>query len=100
MDSVICPPTNWISMAYCSFSPFRSVIPKLLNLKLSADKLGISLSAEGLGTLDRSTESTVNDELRKDTKGTGNTEEDGVVVGFGKTVVLEEDTGVLQIISM
>jgi hypothetical protein len=65
-------------------------------LKLSADKLGIGLSAERLGTLDRSTESTVNDDLRKDTKGTGNTEEDGVVVGFGKTVVLEEDTRVLQ----
>lgn len=80
------------------FSPFASSFCKL-NLKLSTDELGVSLSAEGLGTLDRSTKSTVNDDLRKDTKGTGNTEENGVVVGLGKTVVLEEDTGVLHKIS-
>lgn len=67
------------------------------NLKLSSDKLGISLSAERLRTLDRGAESTVNDELRKDTKSTGNTKEDSVVVGLGKTVVLKEDTRVLPI---
>lgn len=82
------------------FLPLRSVISVSLDLKLSTDKLGISLSAERLGTLDRSTESAVNDDLRKDTKGTGNTEEDSVVVGLGKTVVLEEDTGVLQRVSL
>lgn len=65
------------------------------NLQLSANKLGVSLSAETLRALNRSTKSAVNDELRKDTKGTGNTEEDGVVVGLSETVVLEEDTGVL-----
>jgi len=32
--------------------------------------------------------------LGKDTKGTGDTEEDGVVVLLNETVVLEEDTGV------
>lgn len=78
-----------------SFFPFASSFCKL-NLKLSTDELGVSLGAEGLGTLDRSTESTVNDDLRKDTKGTRNTEENGVVVGLGKTIVLEENTGVLQ----
>jgi hypothetical protein len=80
-------------------SPFAPSFCKL-DLKLSTDKLGVSLGAERLGTLDRSTESTVNDDLRKDTKGTGNTEEDGVVVGFGKTVVLEEHTRVLQRVSI
>lgn len=77
-----------------SISPFTLSFCKL-NLKLSTDKFGVGLGAERLGTLDRSTESTVNDELRKDTKSTGNTEEDSVVIGFGKTVVLEEDTRVL-----
>jgi hypothetical protein len=64
------------------------------NLKLR-DKLGVSLSAERLRALNRGTESTVNDELRKDTEGTGNTEEDGIVVGLSKAIVLEKDTGVL-----
>ena len=32
--------------------------------------------------------------MRKDTNGTGNTEEDGVVVGLGQAIVLEEDTRV------
>ena len=64
-------------------------------LQLSTNQLGVGLRAETLGALNGRTESTVNDDLRKDTKGTGNTEQDGVVVGFGKTVVLEEDTRVL-----
>ena len=38
--------------------------------------------------------SAVNDELRKDTNGPRNTEEDGVVAGLGETVVLEKDTRV------
>lgn len=44
--------------------------------------------------LNGSTDGAVNDELGKNTNGTRDTEEDGVVVGLGKTVVLEEDTGV------
>lgn len=91
--------TNQLDINCTSFFfPFAPSSCKL-DLKLSTDKLGVSLSAERLGALDRSTESTVNDDLRKDTKGTGNTEEDGVVVGLGKTVVLEEDTRVLQRVS-
>jgi hypothetical protein len=37
--------------------------------------------------------------LRKDTNGSGDTEEDGVVVGLGQAVVLEEDTRVLLDVS-
>jgi hypothetical protein len=44
--------------------------------------------------LDRSTDSTVNDELGKYTNCSRDTKEDSVEVGFGETVVLEEDTGV------
>lgn len=63
---------------------------------MSTDKLGESLSAERLGALDGGTETTVNDQLRKDTQSTGDTEEDGVVVGLSQAVVLEEDTRVLK----
>lgn len=65
------------------------------HLKLGTDKLGPGLSAEGLGALDGGTDGTVNDELGKNTKGTRDTEEDGVEVLLGEAVVLEEDTGVL-----
>ncbi|KAI6759071.1 hypothetical protein HG531_013832 [Fusarium graminearum] len=58
------------------------------------NKLSPLVSGEGLGSLDGGTESAVNDELGKDTNGTGDTEEDGVVVSLSETVVLEEDTGV------
>lgn len=65
-------------------------------LQLGTDKLGESLSAERLGAFDGGTETTVNDQLRKDTQSTGDTEEDGVVVGLSQAVVLEEDAGVLK----
>ncbi|KAI6756511.1 hypothetical protein HG530_011109, partial [Fusarium avenaceum] len=58
------------------------------------DKLGPLVSGEGLGSLDGGTESAVDDELGKDTDGARDTEEDGVVAGLLKTVVLEKDTGV------
>jgi hypothetical protein len=64
-------------------------------LKLSTNQLSVLLSAERLGPLNRSTDSTVNDELRKDTQSTGDTKENGVVAGLSKTVVLEENTRVL-----
>jgi hypothetical protein len=71
---------------------FRSVI----NLKLSTNKLGPGIGREGLGALDGGTDGTVDDELGKDTKSTRDTEENSVEVLLGKTVVLEEDTGVLK----
>lgn len=58
------------------------------------DKLSPLVGGEGLGALDGGTDSSVNDQLGKDTNGTRNTEEDGVVVGLGQAVVLEQDTGV------
>lgn len=64
--------------------------------ELSTDKLSISLSAETLGTFNRSTKSTVDDQLRKNTQGTGDTEQNSVVVGFVQAIVLQEDTGVLE----
>ena len=63
-------------------------------LQLSTNQLGVGLRAETLGALNGRTESTVNDQLGQDTQSTGDTEENGVVVGLGQTVVLEEDTGV------
>lgn len=68
----------------------------MTNLQLSTDKLGVGLGAETLGALDGGTKSTVNDQLGQDTQSTGDTEENGVVVGLSQAVVLEEDTGVLE----
>jgi hypothetical protein len=47
-----------------------------------------------LGPLKGHTESSVPDELRDDTESSGNTEQDGVEVLLGKTVVGKEDTRV------
>jgi hypothetical protein len=47
-----------------------------------------------LGSLEGHTESSVPDELRDDTEGSGDTEQDGVEVLLVETVVGEEDTGV------
>lgn len=58
------------------------------------DKLNPLVGGEGLGTLNGGADSAVNDELGEDTNGAGDTKEDGVVVGLGEAVVLEEDTGV------
>jgi hypothetical protein len=58
------------------------------------DKLDPLVSGKGLGSLDGSTDGAVDDQLGEDTDGSGHTEEDGVVAGLGKTVVLEEDSGV------
>jgi len=66
----------------------------LIRLESSANKLGPGLGAERLWSLDWRTERAVNDELRKDTESTGDTEEDGVEALLGEAVVLEEDTGV------
>ena len=65
-----------------------------MRLELGTDELGVGLSAEGLGALNGHTKGTVDDQLGQDTNGTGHTEQDGVVVSLGQTVVLEEDTGV------
>lgn len=71
------------------------IIYILLSLRQSeTNLLGKSLGRERLGALDRSTDSTVNDDLRKDTKSTSNTEQNGVEVLLSKTVVLQQDTGV------
>lgn len=65
----------------------------LFNLQLLAD-LDPLLGGEGLGALNGGTDGAVNDELGQDTNGTGDTEENGVVVGLSQTVVLEENTRV------
>jgi hypothetical protein len=59
-----------------------------MSLELSSDKLGIGIGAETLRALNRGTESTVDNKLGKDTKSTGDTEENGVVVCLGQAVVL------------
>lgn len=71
--------------------------PFIFLLQLSSNQLGVGLSAETLGALNGRTESTVNDQLGQDTQSTGHTEQNGIVVGLGQTVVLEEDTRVLYI---
>lgn len=68
-------------------------------LQLGSNNLNPFLGGEGLGALDWSTNSSVNDQLWEDTNGTGNTEEDSVVVGLSQTVVLEQDTRVLRRVS-
>lgn len=65
-------------------------------LQGSANQFGVSLSAERLWSFDGGTEGAVDDELRQDTESAGNTEEDSVVVGFSQSVVLQQDTGVLD----
>jgi len=67
---------------------------KLDDLVLLAEHLDQVIGRVGLWSLQRHTEGTVPAELREDTKGTGDTEEDGVVVLFNETIVLEEDTRV------
>ena len=64
------------------------------NSKLSANELGPGLSREGLGALDGGADGAVDDELGKHTKGSGDTEQDGVEVLLLEAVVLEKHTGV------
>ena len=64
------------------------------SLQLRTHKLSILLSAERLGTLDRCANSAVNDELRKDTKCTGDTKEHRVEVLLSETVILQQNTAV------
>lgn len=80
---------RWIPVRFCH------VISRG-NLQLSSNELGVCLSAETLGALNGCTESTVDDQLGQDTEGTGDTEQDGVVVGLGQAVVLEKNTRVLK----
>lgn len=65
-------------------------VKRLLALEHLLDGLG----GVRLGPLERHTKSSVPDELRNNTKGTGNTKEDGVEVLLVETVVSKEDTGV------
>lgn len=67
----------------------------MIRLQLCANQLRILFSAEGLRPLDWRTDSTVNDELGKDTQSTGDTEENGVIAGFSQAIILEEDPRVL-----
>jgi len=64
------------------------------NLQLGANEFSILLSGEGLWTLNWGSDGTVDDQLWENTEGTGNTEENGVVVGLSQAVVLKEDTRV------
>lgn len=63
-------------------------------LQLSSNDLSPLLGRERLGSLDRSTNCTVDNELRKDTNSSGNTEENSVVAGLSQTIVLQKNTGV------
>ena len=60
-----------------SYSNPKSSHRTLSDLQLHANKLGISLGRERLGPLNWGTDGTVNDQLWKDTKSSGNTKEDG-----------------------
>jgi len=51
-------------------------------------------SSDGLRSLNRKTQSSVPNQTRQDTNGSGNTEQDGVVFVFLQTEVLEQDTRV------
>ena len=57
--------------------------------KLGADHLGPHFSAERLGALNGHAQRAVDDDLGKDSDGTRNSKEDGVVAGFGQSVVLQ-----------
>lgn len=61
-----------------------------LLLQLGANKLSVFLGAERLGALDRSAKSAVDDELRQDTKGAGNTKQNGVEAGFVQAIILQK----------
>lgn len=63
-------------------------------LELEANELSVLLGGEGLGSLNGGTDGTVDDELGKDTKGSGDTKEDSVVGLLSQAVVLQQDTRV------
>jgi hypothetical protein len=92
--------TNAIDSAIHSVHFLGRILPSptfpllFLNPLQLLDELSPLVSGERLGSLDGGTEGAVNDELGKDTNGTGDTEEDSVVVSLSETVVLEEDTRV------
>lgn len=76
---------------FCCRTQTNSVDVKRL---LALEHLLDGLSGVRLGPLKGHTESSVPDELRNNTKGTGDTEEDGVEVLLVETVVSKEDTRV------
>lgn len=91
--------TNAINLAIHSAHLLSITLPSpfslsFLNSLQLLDKLGPLVGGEGLGSLNGGTKSAVDDKLGKNTNGARDTEEDGVVVGLGKSVVLEKDTGV------
>lgn len=72
-------------------------VEQLISFKESLqllDELNPLVSGEGLGALNGRAESTVNNQLRKDTDGARNTKENSVVAGLSKAVVLEKNTRV------
>jgi hypothetical protein len=69
-------------------------------LQLGSNNFSPLLSREGLGSLNWCSYSTVDDELRKNTNSTGNTEKNSVVVGLSQAIVLEKDTRVLLHVSL
>lgn len=83
-----------LSTNSCSYN--QSILPYIIitPLQLGSNNLGPLLGGEGLGALNRGSNSTVDDQLWEDTNRSGHTEENSVVVGFSQAVVLEKDTGV------
>jgi hypothetical protein len=63
-------------------------------LQAGANQFGISLGAETLGAFNGSAQSAVDDELRKHSERSRDTEENGIVARLRQTVVLQENTGV------
>jgi hypothetical protein len=62
--------------------------------KLASNKLRIGLGAERLWSLNGHADGTIDDELGKHAEGTGNSKQNGVVVGLGETIILQENSAV------
>lgn len=61
---------------------------KYMTLQSRANQFSISVSTEGLGSLDWSTNGSVNDQLWEDTKSSRYTEEHRVVTSLSQAVIL------------
>lgn len=74
-----------------------NLVKYIFEYKLSIRNWGLlskkTQKVDGLGTLDRQSQSTAPDKLSQRTQSTAHTERYGVVQGLLEAVVVEEDTG-------
>ena len=84
------PDTSTTCTSFC----FIIVCIALIRLGLVSKHLLDVLSGEGLGPLQRHTQSSVPNELGSNTQSSGNTKENGVVVLLGESVSRQQDTRV------